>query len=517
MTPLVKELFDLHTDQAEPSVIDQTIRDNVRVVGTNLWVLFFAILVASVGLNVNSTAVVIGAMLISPLMGPIVGIGYGLGINDVDLLKLSLRNLGIFTALSIVTSTMYFAISPLDAIQPELLARTSPNLWDVLIAFFGGAAGIIALTRKSISNVVPGVAIATALMPPLCTAGFGIATGNWSFFFGAFFLYCINSVFIALATLLFVKIFHLPKHKFLDEITEKRTNMLIAVTAVLMIVPSGYLAFNLVQSTRFTQAVDAFVDGQDFNNEFLILAHEVRPQAREVVLTVGGVHFPTHLEDRLAQNLAGRGFAKSKVEVRYTGSNQVDINSLRTELTQSTYRNLVNQIESLSKENEQLTQQLASNSSLSEQTSSADRQLYKELLAQYPQIDSVTITRGDRFIHAKANNTPKQPINEQPINEQPNITANHNNTVIDTHSNQSEHSNPSDNIVQQTLTQVNIDSKRPLKNTDKQRITAWLDSKYEQSLLRIHFNSGDTEVTEILQEAEAQQNVSQEADTQQSH
>lgn len=137
MTPLVKELFDLHTDQAEPSVIDQTIRDNVRVVGTNLWVLFFAILVASVGLNVNSTAVVIGAMLISPLMGPIVGIGYGLGINDVDLLKLSLRNLGIFTALSIVTSTMYFAISPLDAIQPELLARTSPNLWDVLIAFFG--------------------------------------------------------------------------------------------------------------------------------------------------------------------------------------------------------------------------------------------------------------------------------------------------------------------------------------------------------------------------------------------
>ena len=266
MTPLVKELFDLHTDQAEPSVIDQTIRDNVRVVGTNLWVLFFAILVASVGLNVNSTAVVIGAMLISPLMGPIVGIGYGLGINDVDLLKLSLRNLGIFTALSIVTSTMYFAISPLDAIQPELLARTSPNLWDVLIAFFGGAAGIIALTRKSISNVVPGVAIATALMPPLCTAGFGIATGNWSFFFGAFFLYCINSVFIALATLLFVKIFHLPKHKFLDEITEKRTNMLIAVTAVLMIVPSGYLAFNLVQSTRFTQAVDAFVDGQDFHN-----------------------------------------------------------------------------------------------------------------------------------------------------------------------------------------------------------------------------------------------------------
>lgn len=479
MTPLIKELFDLRTDQADANTIDQAIRDNVKVAGTNLWVLFFAILVASVGLNVNSTAVVIGAMLISPLMGPIVGIGYGLGVNDVDLLKLSLRNLGIFTGLSIVASTLYFAISPLDTAQSELLARTAPNLWDVLIAFFGGAAGIIAITRKSISNVVPGVAIATALMPPLCTAGFGIATGNWGFFFGAFFLYCINSVFIALATLLFVKIFHIPKHKSLDEMTQKRTNILIAVTVVLMIIPSGYLAFNLVQSTRFTQAVDAFVDIQYSSNEFIILAHEVHPQAREVVLTVGGAHFPAHLKDRLTQNLVSKGFANANVEVRYTGSSQVDISSLKTELTQSTYRNLVNQIESLSKENEKLVQELADTSSLSEQTVNADKQLYKELLAQYPQIISVIITRGDRFI------------------EQKSLTNNANDeNVLAGTDNQT---NQADDIIRQTLTQVDIDSRQPLNKADKQRIIAWLNSKYEQTSLKVNFNNG-VYIDEILEQ-----------------
>lgn len=206
----IRKLFDLREDQDEPEAIDDNVRNGVRFAGTNLWVLIFAILVASVGLNVNSTAVIIGAMLISPLMGPIVGLGYAAAVNDFSLIRQSARNLGTFTGLSLITSMIYFTLSPLDVPGSELLARTTPTLWDVLIAAFGGAAGMVALTRRSISNVVPGVAIATALMPPLCTAGFGLANGRWDMFAGAFYLFLINGVFIAASTLAVSKLVKLP-------------------------------------------------------------------------------------------------------------------------------------------------------------------------------------------------------------------------------------------------------------------------------------------------------------------
>ena len=184
----LQEIFSLHHDQAHPDKVDAAIRANVRVSGTNMWVLIFAIAIASIGLNVNSTAVIIGAMLISPLMGPIVGMGYGAAVSDVKLIRLAMRNMLIFIVISLFTATLYFLITPLQQAQSELLARTQPTLWDVLIAFFGGSAGVVAITRKEVSNVVPGVAIATALMPPLCTAGYGLAHSNWDYFFGAFYL-----------------------------------------------------------------------------------------------------------------------------------------------------------------------------------------------------------------------------------------------------------------------------------------------------------------------------------------
>jgi uncharacterized hydrophobic protein (TIGR00271 family) len=189
---IIKDRLSLAEDKADDSVIDERIRADVDMRGTNLWVLIFAIFIASIGLNVNSTAVIIGAMLISPLMGPIMGIGYGAGINDFTLIRRSFLSLVFATFIALLTSTLYFLISPLDTVQSELLARTTPTAWDVLIGLFGGLAGIVALTRKEKSNVIPGVAIATALMPPLCTAGFGLANGNWEFFFGAFYLYTIN-------------------------------------------------------------------------------------------------------------------------------------------------------------------------------------------------------------------------------------------------------------------------------------------------------------------------------------
>ena len=181
MTKL-QDVFNLAHDQAHPDKIDSVIRANTRVSGTNMWVLIFAIAVASIGLNVNSTAVVIGAMLISPLMGPIVGMGYGLAVGDTTLIRQAARNIIIFVVISLITATLYFLLTPLKEAQSELLARTQPTLWDVLIAFFGGSAGIVAQTRKEGGNAIPGVAIATALMPPLCTAGYGLAHGNWQYF-----------------------------------------------------------------------------------------------------------------------------------------------------------------------------------------------------------------------------------------------------------------------------------------------------------------------------------------------
>ena len=178
----ITDILNLREGEDDREKTLETVKKNISFKGANLWILACAIIVASVGLNVNSTAVIIGAMLISPLMGPIVGAGFALGIYDFSLLKKSLKNLLNATVVSLVVSTLYFYLSPFKDVQSELLARTSPNIYDILIAFFGGVVGVIAVTRSEKGNPIPGVAIATALMPPLCTAGYGIATAQWTFF-----------------------------------------------------------------------------------------------------------------------------------------------------------------------------------------------------------------------------------------------------------------------------------------------------------------------------------------------
>ena len=205
------DYFSLNGYLVPQQEAEQVIREGVSFRGTNLLILVFAILIASLGLNTNSTAVIIGAMLISPLMGPIIGLGLGVGIEDFDLLKRSVRNLTVAAAFSVLASTLYFLISPVSEGHSELLARTSPTIYDVLIGFFGGAAGIFAIGSKSKGNVIPGVAIATALMPPLCTVGYGLATFQMSYFFGALYLFLINSIYIGLATFLGVKLMHFSR------------------------------------------------------------------------------------------------------------------------------------------------------------------------------------------------------------------------------------------------------------------------------------------------------------------
>lgn len=252
--------FNLDEDKAEQSEVIENIRRGVDFRGTNLWILIFAIVVASVGLNVNSTAVIIGAMLISPLMGPIMGIGLSLGINDFELLKRSFKNFIVAVAISLIVSTLYFMVSPLSTAQSELLARTTPTIWDVLIATFGGLAGIVAQSRKDrTSTVIPGVAIATALMPPLCTAGFGLATGNWAYFGGAFYLFFINAVFIAFATYFIVRFLKYDKKQHIDPSRAKKVKRYMVIIITATMVPSVILAYGIVQRTIFESAAANYV------------------------------------------------------------------------------------------------------------------------------------------------------------------------------------------------------------------------------------------------------------------
>lgn len=260
------EFINLHNGEEDKEKVLENISSNISFRGSNLWILACAIIIASVGLNVNSTAVIIGAMLISPLMGPIVGAGFALGTSNFFLLKKSFKNLLIATGVSLVVSAIYFYISPFKDVQSELLARTAPNIYDVLIAFFGGLVGVIAITRVEKGNPIPGVAIATALMPPLCTAGYGLATFNLSYFLGAFYLYSINCFFICIATFLIIKYLKYPASSSINPRYEKRIRYGITTLMMIMIVPSFYLAYNLLEEKKFTKTVEQFIN-TEFNEK----------------------------------------------------------------------------------------------------------------------------------------------------------------------------------------------------------------------------------------------------------
>ena len=285
---VVKGYFNAFPEKdCEDEVIAQ-ISDGVDFHGATLWVLIFAIFIASLGLNVNSTAVIIGAMLISPLMGPIIGMGLAVGIADLKLFKRALTNYLITTVISVVTATIYFAISPITEAQSELLARTSPTLYDVLIALFGGAAGILAISTKSKNNVIPGVAIATALMPPLCTAGYGLAVSNTSYFFGAFYLYFINTVFIAFTTCIGVRLLHFHRKKFVDREKMKRVNYYIISIVIITMLPASYMTWNIIKQSVTENNVEKFVRDELDNSGTYIVSHEYDSKTKTLnVVAIG--------------------------------------------------------------------------------------------------------------------------------------------------------------------------------------------------------------------------------------
>lgn len=287
----VDRLFDyvnLESDMEDFDQIRKTIEKDVNFRGTNIWILVFAILVASVGLNMNSTAVIIGAMLISPLMGPINGIGYSVATYNFPLFRKAMKNFGFAVLASLLASTAYFLLSPVSTAHSELLARTSPTIYDVLIALFGGFAGIVAISCKNKGNVIPGVAIATALMPPLCTAGYGLATGQLNFFFGAFYLFTINTVFIALAAMLFSKIAHFPSYNVIGEKSKTQVNRITSAIIVITVIPSLYFGYGLVKKERFNDQASRFTKNVTIFEGNYLLKSEVIPEKKYVKLTYAG-------------------------------------------------------------------------------------------------------------------------------------------------------------------------------------------------------------------------------------
>lgn len=302
----LERFFSLSDYLVTQSEAEASIREGVSFRGTNILILVLAIFIASLGLNTNSTAVIIGAMLISPLMGPIIGLGLAIGIQDYDLLRRSGRNLAAAALFSVLASAIYFLISPVAEGHSELLARTSPTIYDVLIGFFGGGAGIVALGSRSKGNVIPGVAIATALMPPLCTVGYGVATWQLHYFFGALYLFLINSVFICLATFIGVKLMKYHPVQTADPARSRRVQKWVYTVAALTLLPSIYLTYNMLRENRFDLNVDNFVEAECHWPETRVISvskdwHSRQPSS--ITLTLVGATMP---RDSLTAALASR-------------------------------------------------------------------------------------------------------------------------------------------------------------------------------------------------------------------
>ena len=293
--------FNLENELDDYTIIHENIKKDIVFKGTNLWILMFAIIVASVGLNMNSTAVIIGAMLISPLMGPINGMGYSIATYDMPLFRQALKNFSFAVFTSLAASTTYFFLSPISTAHSELLARTSPTIYDVIIALFGGMAGIVAITSKQKGNVIPGVAIATALMPPLCTAGYGIASGQIDFFLGAIYLFTINTVFIALSSVAISQILKFPISAEVPESHKKRVNSWITVVIVLVAFPSIYFGYNLVQNERFIQKSNEYITKiRLFEGNFL-LKSDIDPKDKRLNLIYGGTSLNDSQKEKITK------------------------------------------------------------------------------------------------------------------------------------------------------------------------------------------------------------------------
>ncbi len=368
-----------------------SIRKNIAFRGTNVFILACAIIIASVGLNVNSIPVIIGAMLVSPVMGPIMGFGLGLGTQDNELVKNALKNFAVMVAISIIASSLFFILSPLSLANPsELLARTRPTIYDVFIALFGGFAGIIETSRKDKGTVIAGVAIATALMPPLCTVGYGISIWNWSYAIGALYLFTINSIFIALATFAAVKYFRFPVMETSGE-NKKLSNTVMYLILIAVIVPSVITAISVVKENNFMSHADKVVSENRNLGKCFIYDYKAEYSRKSATLDLflAGESLTNEARERLYQNAEEFGIKRSQI-VFHEDATSTRQDLSETEIIKGIYEHTDQQIKQLNDSINKLEALLSEYKSKEIPVTA----ISKELFAQYPNITNISLTRG---------------------------------------------------------------------------------------------------------------------------
>ena len=391
---VVKRYFNIMPDMEDRTQVIEQISQGVSFRGANLWVLIFAIFIASLGLNVNSTAVIIGAMLISPLMGPIIGMGLAIGINDIELFKKAWRNFAVATLISVLTAMVYFLVTPIDEAQSELLARTAPTIYDVLIATFGGAAGITALCTRGKGNVIPGVAIATALMPPLCTAGYGLATGNLLYFLGAFYLFFINTVFITISTFLGVRLMQFPRRTFLATEQQKRAQQIIGAIVVLTMIPAAIMTFGIVRKGISDSHVRSFVKKELAQTGTQIISQEIDRDSMVLNIVAVGKEIDTAKLNEATKRLAFYDLEDYRLNL-IQGAKSDSLLQLTHQLQQAHTSKALDQQRTaeLMNRNSALQQQLEAYT----RYATLSKQVRREAVNVFPQIKRVALSRVDEW------------------------------------------------------------------------------------------------------------------------
>lgn len=388
-------LLNLDAHLEDPEVVYSEIQKGVSFSGTNLWILMFAVVIASVGLNMNSTAVIIGAMLISPLMGPINGMGYGIATFDLPLFRKAVKNFTFAIGAGLIASTLYFLITPISTAQSELLARTNPTIYDVFIALFGGLAGIVAISSLQKGTVIPGVAIATALIPPLCTAGYGLANLKFDFFFGALYLFTINTIFIAISSILVSKILKFPIHANIDAEKKRRIHNIITIIIILVLIPSIYFGYKLVQRERFNQIANQYAKSVGYIEGNYLLKYNIDPNSRTIELIYGGTSMDDSQKNLILAN--AKAFGLTSEQILITQGLTFDISD-KTDFETAKLKEKINMLQLA------LDKKIAELDSL-RQRSLIGGHLFAELKILFPQIVSLSFSEG--FFYS---NTVENPI-----------------------------------------------------------------------------------------------------------
>lgn len=390
----LKDILDIREDTNHEATIEE-VTSGISIKGQGAWVLIFSILIASAGLNTSSTAVVIGAMLISPLMGPIIGIGLSLGINDVDLMRKAVKNFGIMVVLALFTSFLFFSIPMFQEETKELIARTFPDVRDVIIAFAGGSALFVALSRKNKQiNTIAGVAIATALMPPLCTAGYGLATQKWNFFGGAMYLFTINTIFIALSTFIIVKSLQFPMKEYLNSSHRKRISQLVYLVAFLILLPSIYMFYGLYKKSDFEQKVNSIITNFNLDKDVVVLNQKINFQTKTISFATVGKSVSKENVEEWRAKLEKQGYPDVTFEITQSVENLETQNMLeKLESTYFTTQQILNKKEELLIKQEKEIIELQKQLYLSEKSKIPFDQIAKEIKINYNDVSEVAYSK----------------------------------------------------------------------------------------------------------------------------